>query len=363
MNRIETKLPIDNDIQNYCLAFLPCPAEEVCFFDIETTGLSPQVSSLYLIGAACLRDDSLYLIQWFADDYVSEEEILSSFAEFSSSFSTLVHYNGTTFDIPYLQKKYNAHKLASPFEGKESIDIYKRVKKKKELFKTSDMKLLTMEKLLDFQRNDCFTGKDCIRLYTEFMQKKFFRDKRAELLKKSLLLHNHDDLVGTILCTQLLAYSVYTPAAPAWKIESGILHIRDSVATPYPISGRYEKDGVFFTFDKHRISIQIPLYRGTLYHFYKDYKNYFYLPEEDMAVHKSVGAYVDAAHREKATASNCYTKKTGLFLPLPKKLSFPDIPLFQKTKRGSVSYLYINEEAAAPLSKAMLADYIRLLLI
>ena len=33
-----------------------------------------------------------------------------------------------------------------------------------------------------------------------------------------------------------------------------------------------------------------------------------------MAIHKSVASYVDASHREKAKAANCYGKKTGMFL-------------------------------------------------
>lgn len=362
MIRIETKLDINKSTCENIFACLPCPADKACFFDIETTGLSPQISSLYLIGAAYVKDGSFSLIQWFADDYISEKEILSSFAEFSSAFCTFVHYNGATFDIPYLEKKYISHKLPSPFGDRESLDLYRLVKKKKNLFKTPDMKLLTMEKLLGFQRNDQFTGKDCIELYTEFMQKKFFRDKKAELLQKNLLLHNHDDLVGTLLCTQLLTYSAYTPISPVWRKENGILQIQDSTVPPYPVNGRYEKDGVFFSFHERQISLQIPLYQGTLYHFFKDYKNYFYLPEEDMAVHKSVGTYVDAAHREKATAANCYVKKTGTFLPLPKKMTVPELPLFKKTRRDSVSYLYIEDEKPIPLTKTILADYINQLL-
>lgn len=362
MKRIEMKLDIDESIHKNILACLPCPADKACFFDIETTGLSPQISSLYLIGAAYVKDGSFYLVQWFADDYISEKEILTSFAEFSSAFCTFVHYNGATFDIPYLEKKYSSHKLPSPFDGRESLDLYRLVKKKKNLFKTPDMKLQTMEKLLCFQRNDRFTGKDCIELYTEFMQRKFFRDEKAKLLQNNLLLHNHDDLVGTLLCTQLLAYSAYTPNSPVWRKENGILHIQDSTALSYPVCGRYEKDGVFFSFHEHQIALQIPLYQGTLYHFFKDYKNYFYLPEEDMAVHKSVGTYVDAAHREKATAANCYVKRTGTFLPLPKKMPVPKLPLFKKTRRDSVSYLYIEDEKPIPLTKTILADYINRLL-
>lgn len=336
---------------------LPAPSDSLCFFDIETTGLSPRISSLYLIGAAYVKDHSLILVQWFADDYTSEKEILSSFAEFAAPFSAFVHYNGNTFDIPYLEKKYQAHGLLSPFEGKTSLDIFREIKKIKEWFPTPDMKLTTMEQFLGFERNDSFTGKDCIELYTTFMQKKYFRDEKALLLKRNLLLHNHDDILGTLFCSQLLYYTSYQPSAPVCRQEDGMLVLEDTINGYFPIAMQREKNGVFYTFDHSRLSIQIPLFHGTLYHFYKDYKNYYYLPEEDMAVHKSVGVYVDPKHRRKATASTCYTKKTGTFLPLPKKLSWESTPLFQETKKSPVSYLCLTEENAS-LSQDMLGELI-----
>lgn len=50
-------------------------------------------------------------------------------------------------------------------------------------------------------------------------------------------------------------------------------------------------------------------------HYFEDYKNYYYLPQEDMAIHKSVAAYVAAENKEKATKSTCYIKKTDAFIP------------------------------------------------
>jgi hypothetical protein len=38
------------------------------------------------------------------------------------------------------------------------------------------------------------------------------------------------------------------------------------------------------------------------------------LPDEDMAIHKSVALFVDRNHREKAKRENCYIKKEGLFV-------------------------------------------------
>ena len=40
--------------------------------------------------------------------------------------------------------------------------------------------------------------------------------------------------------------------------------------------------------------------QDTLKYFYDNYKDYFYLPKEDTAIHKSVATYVDKDFRQKA---------------------------------------------------------------
>ena len=82
----------------------------------------------------------------------------------------------------------------------------------------------------------------------------------------------------------------------------------------------------------------MPLLKGTYYHFFADYKNYYYLPQEDMAVHKSVGAYVEPAFRQKATAGNCYIKKTGTFLPLPKGIDW-SAPVFRTDRKNHTLFI------------------------
>lgn len=62
-------------------------------------------------------------------------------------------------------------------------------------------------------------------------------------------------------------------------------------------------------------SLRVPLYEEEMKYFYSNYKNYYYLPEEDTAIHKSVASYVDKAHRVQATAKNCYTRKLSSYLP------------------------------------------------
>ncbi|MFR1258383.1 MAG: ribonuclease H-like domain-containing protein [Clostridium sp.] len=74
---------------NNAASILPAPAENICFFDIETTGLSAAVSSLYLIGTITFKNNEWVLNQWFADDYVSEASLCRRFLSFQKSTNGL----------------------------------------------------------------------------------------------------------------------------------------------------------------------------------------------------------------------------------------------------------------------------------
>lgn len=331
-----------DDLTNAC-GFLSCPVEQACFFDIETTGLSPKVSSLYLLGAAFYRDKQWRLVQWFADDYISEKEILLKFKEFLVEFSTIFHYNGTTFDVPYLEKKYQTYQVSSPFQGKQSIDLYRQLSHKKKLFSLPNEKLTSMEQLFDFHRQDSYSGKDCMQLYTDFMQAKFAKNPQELTLKKHLLTHNRDDLIGTVLCCNLLYYKKHCPSEASYSIKEDLFILTEHLPISSPAKLCCEQDGCQICFDTHTLTVEIPLYQGILYHYFDDYKNYYYLPDEDTAIHKSVGTFVEANHRKQATASNCYIKKSGFFLPLPKNFETTRT-LFKESRRSSKGYLFLNNK-------------------
>lgn len=318
-----------DDMTANCLDAISAPAGSLCFLDIETTGLSPAVSSVYLIGALVIEDNRLMLHQWFADDYTSERELLTAFADFTDGKSLFVHYNGSTFDIPYLTKKYQTHHLSCPFDGKRQLDLYKGTRMFQKWFALKNRRLTTMETQLGFHRHDNYTGKDCISLYTDFMHQKFFGDSRAEASRQKLLLHNEEDLLGTFICSQLLLYQKPSLISGNYDTADGQVHFTGKTGSFCPCPLVWETENYRLVWEDSSFQLQVPVFSGTLYHFFPDYKNYFYLPEEDMAVHKSVGVFVEAAYRQKATAANCYIKKDSDFLPLPP--SFDIAPFLQRT--------------------------------
>ena len=83
----------------------------------------------------------------------------------------------------------------------------------------------------------------------------------------------------------------------------------------------------------------IPIINGELKHYYKDYKNYYYLPAEDTAYHKSVSEFVDRSARIQATARTAYTKKTGSFVPVFNGMDINPNYVFKKDYADRQSYI------------------------
>lgn len=336
--------------------------ESFCFFDIETTGLSPKVSSLYLIGALWYdgkNEDLVHMRQWFADDYVSEKDILLSFSEFLTDFSTLVHYNGSGFDLPYIEKKCAEFGIPSPFLSLTSLDIYKKIRKFKSLFSVPNLKLFTVEKLTGFMRTDMLTGKDCISVYSSFMQKKYFRDDAMDTERQKLLLHNREDIIGTCLCATLLSYTLPGTFVSLTETEDfATATFSTNVVYPFPAS--IIKSLFYIEYRKNQVRIQLPLIRGTLLHFFKNYKDYFYLPAEDAAIHKSVGTYVEKEFREQAKASNCYVRKEGTFFAVPSGLNEENRKVFRTEYKAEPPCLLFDKKNKQDSS--LMEEILRLLL-
>lgn len=94
--------------------------------------------------------------------------------------------------------------------------------------------------------------------------------------------------------------------------------------------------------DPESVLKSIPSITGELKHFYKDYKNYYYLPAEDIAYHKSVSEFVDRSARVQATARTAYTKKTGTFVPVFSSSGINPDYLFRRSYEDKHTYLPIE---------------------
>lgn len=345
--------------------------EKLLFFDIETTGLSGDHSSLYLIGCTYYRNDSWHLIQWFADTPDSEEPMLASFFHFLKNFDTVIHYNGDGFDIPYLMKRCRALGLPWDFSRLTSVDLYKRIRPYRRLLNLENLKQKSVERFLGINREDRYSGGELIEVYKDYLK------TREDSLYDMLMLHNREDLEGMPLILPILNY----PDFLEHDFQAEEISVNDTDASffpgrtagnnapspavsltlksPYEIPVSFRAAGDFCTVQARdrNLYLTVPLYEGTLKYYYTDYKDYYYLIYEDTAVHKSIGEYVDKSARKKATAQTCYTKKSGLFLPQPAPLWEPAL---RKQYRDKITYVEYNP--ALFENSRLLNQYIRMLL-
>lgn len=335
--------PIDPNKTKDLSLFFEHP-EDVLFFDIETTGFSPRGASIYLIGCTSFQKSGWQTRLFFAETPAEEGEILRTFLSFASTFSFFIHFNGTTFDIPFLQAKCRKHALPV-FSPQSQCDIYKRISPYKNLLHLPGCRQKQLEEYAGIYREDKFNGGQLIELYRAFCE------TPDERLLQVLLLHNREDLEGMMQLFPIMAipalfeggyFSVEKLAVEEDASRDAAARlslsasIRPEFSLPAPLSvhgfsGLLKK--CFLAGKNRSVLLRIPLYEGELKYFYPDYKNYSYLPAEDNAIHKSVAVYVDKSQRMPATAATCYTRKTGRFLPCFAALDTTGLPQFRTDYR------------------------------
>jgi len=336
-NNLKPEYPLDESIE----------ISKILFIDIETTGFSAATSNVYLIGCAYYDGNSFTCKQFFAEKLSEEEEIIKSFCEFACNYSLLIHFNGNNFDIPYLSEKCKKYNLECPLSDMAGIDIYKRIAPYKEFLKVPNCKQKTLEQYLGIAREDVYSGGDLIGVYHEYVS-----HFNVEALAK-LLLHNENDIEGMIRLTPILAYSDlfnkkikvvkvnmerYTDYDGQYKTE---LVMKLTLPNSLPGSISHMALGCFFKGEGQEGILKVPVVEGELKYFYANYKDYYYLPAEDEALHKSVAGFVDKEHRTQAKASNCYTRVSSVFL---KQWSPEFTPFFKKDYASKDLYVELNNE-------------------
>lgn len=317
------------------------------FYDIETTGLSPKHSFVYLIGLALRKGDSLIVWQFLAESRTEEPLILTAFFQKLSSARTLVTFNGLAFDLPFLKARETACGIKNDWDAFDHMDLYKLMGNYFHLFHLPNKKQKSVETFLGISRTDACTGGNLIPVYEAYEKN---QDPHSETL---LLLHNYEDVVGMTGLLPLLSYADfftnpvvvssasfhrYRPYQESLDATELLLLLNAPAPFPKPIHCRKTLCSLICQDEAAQLSVTMR--HGELKYYYENYKDYYYLPEEDIAIHKSVASFMNSAHRKKATAATCYSKRTGDFLPQYDTLF---TPYLYPGKKSRLSYFEANE--------------------
>ena len=400
---MKTRISIASCPEEHLTAF-GLDSDKVICFDIETTGFRASTSSLYMIGwavqshASCdgekrmavqnepsSVDEKQWTVTQIMAESASEERLLlEHFRNIMDRYDTIIEFNGDRFDLPYMREKYEAYGMEDPFSRCQTVDLYREILPFKKALGLTRLNQKSIEKFLSITREDPYNGGELIDVYRSVRDRRIEGISEEEAAVNALFLHNYEDVLGMLAMTPLLAYplAIHSNAAVAavhtcktdqrmsvaytWN-KTNTLHSRSAgiieatfklqVPVPKPLHLTFEELGDIILTDR-LAKITLRPFSGSMYHFFPDYRNYYYLPEEDTAIHKSVASFVAPSHREKAKAQNCYVKKQGTFLPL---VGESELPIFQRYYKDPIRWFECTpEEKPDP---AAFSDYIHRLII
>lgn len=265
--------------------------ESWCLVDIETEGRFWRTSRL-LAARVITYGSPLEEYEWIAERESDEYDILSELAQVLMRSSCIMTFNGDSFDLPHLRKKYQAYRAQDPTKGKKTLDLMRALMPYKFMFELQSYRLADYLSL--------FHGKYDIR----------------------------NDAEGALLVSSLLELSnLFT--LPDTSCEAGMLEqegeskkiFRAKWKTPdeMPIAIEIFDEVFHLTSCGSYVRLEITCDGSVLRKYYIDYENYDFLLAEGYAAHRSLTAYVAADRKEKAVRTNCFSL-------IPVSSVFPDRP-------------------------------------
>lgn len=294
---------------NLLESFSKTSIENLLLLDIETTGFSWKNSMVFLIGfmkidSACGR---WVVEQRLLEDPAMEKELLAEFSHLITANTCLVHYNGRRFDLPFLEGRCQMSGIPVTWNDCGQLDLYQTLRPCRKLLGLERMRLPDLEERLGLSRPEDISKKTYISVF-----QKYAAQKNPEL-EEILFLHNQWNLIGILQAACALAYPAFLSGK--FSLEShdacqDSFVCRLSPRHPFPRSFLLDCHPRPWTVsgDDRQAQIKFSLENGCLRMYYPNYKDYYYLPAEDAAIHKSVGVYVDKKNRVPATAENCFTR-------------------------------------------------------
>lgn len=256
--------------------------EKTLFFHLTATGHYWRNSYIRELQAAVFSPDKGWQFHSYACESEEEEyDLLIQLSYLIDHADTLIGYNSTSFHIPYLQAKYKAYGLMDPTKNCSHLDLMTETRKIAKFLYLSQ-KLEDLKRLfnMDAQTPELFIILNSIGLLSF----------RSILSGEFSVVSYTEEPEGIYLQLETDAYLGIT------------FHQR------HPL--------FYLAAEEHRLQLLLKTYDNRLKVFYQNYQDYYYLPDEDMILHKSMATGIAKERRVKASKENCYQ-----YAVLPENLS------------------------------------------
>ena len=324
--------------------------ENALLLDIETTGFQADFKSIYLMGCGFRKGSSIHVVLYYAPTPSEETEVLMAADRLSSGFSEIITFNGDMFDLPFIEKRARKNHVDQGICSLSSLDLYKIAKKNKRWLNLEHYNQKTLEHFFGIFREDKYNGGQLIDIYKK---QAVSQNPREEAL---LFLHNMEDVRGMVYLLSILELEMLnTPEFS--EISAELSNPKEILFRGYlrketNLHIRRKTEYVFLQIDGAKVSAIVRPYEGTLKYYYPDYKNYVYIPDENLLLPKALAGTVDRSRQQKATRENCCTCKEGIFLP---KVLPGDEKEFRADCKDKKCFVEIDPNSLSP---RYLAEYV-----
>lgn len=316
-----------------------------CLLDITTEGRYWRTSRLISASVICLEQGEAVEKTWISEKEADEYDILFALSRLLPEIKTLFTFNGTSFDLPHLAKKFAAYRLPDPVTGKDHHDLYLKLKDLNAVLPLKSHRLTDylgcLSPLMPGVLSDSCAGR---KTNTDENGKASgttagseeasdFRENAsaasgtpADSEEASNLRERPnasaasgaassdafplDDACGALYLTVLLDLLDFMKGgftAGSAISDPDCLTISLTPDQPLPLSLSVS-DGPFnLDIRPEGARVTAALFSGRLRRYFTNVADYDYLPLEGYAVHRSVSAYVGRSRKEKAVRDNCFT--------------------------------------------------------
>ena len=260
--------------------------EHAVILDIASRGRywrsSPLISVSLISSKAGLPEE----ITWISGKESDEYDILEALREYLTGHDTVITFNGQSYDIPFLKKKYSAYGLPDPFTGLAQRDLFREYRSLRAVLG------LPSGKLADY---DAY-----IRIHAG--QKANPSSENEELTsadaKRTLRILGFDAVL------ELLGGDFDSAKA---EVSEDLVIFRIRTLRNMPCRIAFHDGPFHLTAAGRTAALSSRIEDGKIRFYHDDIRNYVYLPHEGYAIYRTMAEFVDRSHREKATRENCYT--------------------------------------------------------
>ena len=133
------------------------PATRLAFVDLETTGLS-KTAYPFCVGVGLWEGTSFEVYHFFMTTESDEPAVLAAAAEAIASARGVCTFNGASFDLPMLARRFVHHEMDNPFSELPHLDLLPVARKQWPELDSHSLGHLESQ-VLDFERHDDVPGR------------------------------------------------------------------------------------------------------------------------------------------------------------------------------------------------------------